>query len=48
MKNYKLLINTNTKKYPIIVGDKISEKLSSIFKKNNINLINVYFLLIKI
>lgn len=36
MKNYKLLINTNTKKYPIIVGDKISEKLSSIFKKNNI------------
>ena len=36
MKNYRLLINTNTKKYPIIVGDKISEELSSIFKKNNI------------
>ena len=36
MKDFKLLVNTSSKKYPII-GDKISEKLSHIFKQNKIS-----------
>ena len=37
MKNYKLLVNTSSKKYPIIIGDKIAENLNGIFKLNKIN-----------
>ena len=37
MKNYKLFVNTSSKKYPIIIGDKIAENLNHIFKLNKIN-----------
>ena len=45
MKNYKLLVNTSSKKYPIIIGDKISENLNRIFKLNKINFNKCLFLI---
>ena len=45
MKNYKLLVNTSSKKYPIIIGDKIAENLNRIFKLNKINFNKCLFLI---
>ena len=47
MKNFKLLINTPSKKYPIIIGDKISEKLNHILNENKINFNKCLFLIDK-
>ena len=38
MKDYKLIINTNSKKYPIYIGYNILNKSYKIFKKNNIKI----------
>ena len=45
MKNYKLLVNTSSKKYPILIGDKIAENLNHIFKLNKINFNKCLFLI---
>ena len=34
MKDYKLIVNTKTKKYPIYIGYNILNKSSKIFKTN--------------
>ena len=47
MKNYRLLVNTSSKKYPIIIGDKIAEKLNHIFKQNKIKFNKCLFLIDK-
>lgn len=47
MKNYKLLVNTSSKNYPIIIGDKIAENLNRIFKLNKINFNKCLFLIDK-
>ena len=47
MKNYKLLVNTSSKKYPIIIGDKIAENLNGIFKINKIEFNKCLFLIDK-
>ena len=36
MKKIKLIIKTKSKKYPIIIGSKIINTASNIFKSNNI------------
>ena len=38
MKDYKLIINTNSKKYPIYIGYNILKSSKRIFKKNNIKI----------
>ena len=38
MKDYKLIINTHSKKYPIYVGYNILKSSKRIFKKNNIQI----------
>ena len=38
MKDYKLIINTNSKKYPIYIGYNILKSLKRIFKQNNIQI----------
>ena len=43
MKDFKLLVNTSSKKYPIIIGDKISENLAIYLNKIKLALINVSF-----
>ena len=37
MKKMKLLVKTNTQKYPIIIGSKLTTQISKIFKENSIN-----------
>ena len=44
MKKMKLLVKTNTQKYPIIIGSKLTTQISKIFKENSINFKNVFFL----
>ena len=47
MKNFKLLVKTSSKEYPIIIGDKISEKLNHIIKQNKISFNKCLFLVDK-
>ena len=37
MKRIKLLVKTNSQRYPVIIGSNLSKKLSKIIKKNSIN-----------
>ena len=37
MKKIKILVNTNNNKYPIIIGAKLINNLSSLLNKNSIN-----------
>ena len=37
MKKIKIFIKTKSKKYPIIIGSKIIDKISNILKSNNIS-----------
>jgi len=45
MKQIKLLVKTNSKKYPLIIGSNLTKKLSNILKKNSINF-NKCFLIV--
>ena len=45
MKTIKLLVKTNTQKYPIIIGSKLIEKLSSILRNNFIEFEKCLFII---
>ena len=36
MKKFKIIVKTSNKKYPIIIGSKVIDKISSILESNNI------------
>ena len=47
MKNYKLLLNTKSKKYPIIIGNNIAKNTKKIIENHSIAFNNCLFLIDK-